>query len=104
MAISKAKRSAAAKKAARTRKRNAKLKAEAAKKKRAAAKRKRTLAAKKGVVLPDDIEGYEFSDEERAKLESEKHGFIDRIFFTLREEAESLAAEPEDEPPAPTLP
>ena len=63
-----------------------------------------SIAAKKGVVLPDDIEGYEFSDEERAKLDSEKHGFIDRIFFTLREEAEALAAEPEDEPPAPSLP
>lgn len=63
-----------------------------------------SIAAKKGVVLPDDIEGYDFSDEERAKLDAEKHGFIDRIFFTLREEAEALAAEPEDEPPAPTLP
>ncbi len=63
-----------------------------------------SLAAKKGVTLPDDIEEYEFSNEERAQLDSEKHGFIDRIFFTLREEAEALATEPEDEPPAPTLP
>ena len=63
-----------------------------------------SLAAKKGVVLPDDVEGYEFSDDEKAKPDSERHGFIDRIFFTLREEAESLAAEPEDEPPPPSMP
>jgi hypothetical protein len=63
-----------------------------------------SIAAKKGVVLPDDIEGYVFSDDERTTLDTERHGFIDRIFFTLREEAESLAAEPEDEPPAPSMP
>lgn len=63
-----------------------------------------SIAAKKGVVLPDDIEGYEFSAEERAALDTERHGFIDRIFFTLREEAEALAAEPEDEPPPPSMP
>lgn len=63
-----------------------------------------SLAAKKGVVLPDDIEGYAFSDEERVKLDREKHGFIDRIFFTLREEAEALAAAPDNEPPAPAMP
>lgn len=63
-----------------------------------------SIAAEKGVVLPDDVEGHLFSDEERAALDSERQGFIDRIFFTLREEAESLAAEPEDEPPPPAMP
>ena len=63
-----------------------------------------SVAAKKGVVLPDDVEGHTFSDEERATLDAERQGFIDRIFFTLREEAESLAAEPEDEPPPPAMP
>ena len=51
-----------------------------------------SVAAEKGVVLPDDIEGHVFPPEQRAALDAEKQGFIDRIFFTLREEAESLAA------------
>ncbi|MGB1875910.1 MAG: hypothetical protein ACPHGY_03160 [Rhodospirillaceae bacterium] len=63
-----------------------------------------SVAAEKGVVLPDDVEGHTFTDEQRAALDAEKQGFIDRIFFTLREEAESLVAEPEEEPPAPSLP
>jgi hypothetical protein len=54
--------------------------------------------------LPDDVEGHTFTDEQRAALDAKKQGFIDRIFFTLREEAESLVAEPEEEPPAPSLP
>lgn len=62
------------------------------------------IAAEKGVVLPDDVENYAFADDKRAELDTEKLGFIDRIFFTLREEAESLAAEPEDEPPPPAMP
>lgn len=63
-----------------------------------------SVAAEKGVVLPDDIEGHAFSPDQRAALEAEKQGFIDRIFFTLREEAESLTAEPAEEPPAPSMP
>lgn len=63
-----------------------------------------SVAAEKGVVLSDDIEGHKFSDEQRATLDAEKQNFIDRIFFTLREEAESLAAEPKEEPPAPSMP
>jgi len=63
-----------------------------------------SIAAKKGVVLPDDIECHTFSDDERTLLDSERQGFIDRIFFTLREEAESLATEPTDEPPPPAMP
>ena len=62
------------------------------------------LAAEKGVVLPDDVEGHKFSAEKRAALDGEKAEFIDSVFFTLREEAESLAAQPEEEPPAPSLP
>lgn len=63
-----------------------------------------SVAAEKGVLLPDDIEGHKFSTEQRTALDAEKQNFIDRIFFTLREEAESLAAEPEEEPPAPSMP
>ena len=63
-----------------------------------------SIAAKKGVVLPDDIESHVFSDDERTTLDSERQGCIDRIFFTLREEAEALAAEPRDEPPPPAMP
>lgn len=62
------------------------------------------IAAEKGVVLPDDVENHTFAPEQRAALDAEKLGFLDRIFFTLREEAESLAAEPEDEPPPPAMP
>jgi hypothetical protein len=62
------------------------------------------VAAEKGVLLPDDIEGHKFSTEQRTALDAEKQNFIDRIFFTLREEAESLTAEPEEEPPAPSMP
>ncbi len=62
------------------------------------------IAEAKGVMVADEMENFEFSAEQRQALDAERQGFIDRIFFTLREEAESLEAAPEDEPPAPSMP
>jgi hypothetical protein len=62
------------------------------------------IATSKGVMLADELENFEFTGDQRAALDAERQGFIDRIFFTLREEAEALEAAPEDEPPAPTMP
>ncbi|MBL8628358.1 MAG: hypothetical protein JNM81_01930 [Rhodospirillaceae bacterium] len=59
-------------------------------------------AAKKGVLLGDDVEGYAFSPEQQAILEDEKKKFIDRVFFTLREQSEALDSDA-DEPEGPKL-
>jgi hypothetical protein len=59
-------------------------------------------AAKKGVLLGDDVEGYAFTPEQRAIVEDEKKQFIDRVFFTLREQSEALDADI-DEPDGPKL-
>jgi hypothetical protein len=61
-------------------------------------------AAKKGVVLADEVEGFAFTPEQRAALEAEKKAFIDRIFFTLREQAEALASDADAEPAPPAMP
>ena len=61
-------------------------------------------AAKKGVVLADEIEGYAFTPEQRTTLEAEKKAFIDRIYFTLREQAEALEGDAKAEPPGPAIP
>ena len=47
-------------------------------------------AAKKGVILADEVEGLAFTPEQRATLDAERKIFIDRIFFTLREQADAL--------------
>ena len=60
-------------------------------------------AAKKGVILGDEVEGYAFTPEQREILEDEKKQFIDRVFFTLREQTEALEAD-NDEPEGPKLP
>lgn len=60
-------------------------------------------AAKKGVLLTDDVEGHSFTPEQRAIVDEEKKEFIDRIFFTLREQSEALDAD-NDEPAGPKLP
>lgn len=60
-------------------------------------------AAKKGVLLDDEVETFKFSADERAILEDEKKQFIDRIFFTLREQAEALEGE-DAEPAEPKVP
>jgi hypothetical protein len=44
-------------------------------------------AAKQGVVIQDAAD--ELSAEQMAKLDAERAAFIDRIFFVLREQAES---------------
>jgi hypothetical protein len=61
-------------------------------------------AAKKGVILGDDVEGYAFTPDQRAVLEDEKAKFIDRIFFTLREQSEALEIDTKDEPDSPKVP
>jgi hypothetical protein len=61
-------------------------------------------AAKKGVLLDEDVEGHAFAPEQRAVLEDEKAQFIDRIFFTLREQTEALEIDSKNEPAAPQVP
>ncbi len=61
-------------------------------------------AAKKGVILADEIEGLAFTPEQRAALDAEKKAFIDRVFFTLREQAEALEGDADAEPPPPAMP
>jgi hypothetical protein len=60
-------------------------------------------AAKKGVLLGDEVEGFAYTPEQRAALEDEKRAYIDRVFFTLREQAEALEV-PVDEPEPPAVP
>ena len=60
-------------------------------------------AAKKGVVLAQDVEGYAFTPEQRAIVDDEKKQFIDRVFFTLREQTEALESQG-GEPEGPKLP
>jgi hypothetical protein len=62
------------------------------------------VAAKKGVILGEEIEGYVFTPEQRAAVEDEKAQFIDRVFFTLREQAEALEAAGKGEPEPPKVP
>jgi hypothetical protein len=57
-----------------------------------------------GLEILQDVDNYEFSSEQRTVLDTERQGFIDRIFFTLREEAESLVSEPQNEPEGPSAP
>lgn len=58
-------------------------------------------AARNGLRL--DVEQHEFSPETQARLDAERAAFLDRIFFTLREEAErySEAAEVAPDPAEP---
>jgi len=62
------------------------------------------VAAAKGIVLPEEIEDHEFSDDQKEALEAERKAFIDRIFFILREEAEALEDDLDAEPAAPEVP
>jgi hypothetical protein len=61
-------------------------------------------AAKKGVILADEVENFAFTPEQRAVVEEEKRQLIDRVFFTLREQADALDVPNADEPEGPKLP
>ncbi len=61
-------------------------------------------AARKGVILSEEVESLEFTPEQRGVLEAEKKAYIDRVFFTLREQAEALDGDAEAEPPPPAMP
>jgi hypothetical protein len=61
-------------------------------------------AAKKGVLLDEEVEGYAFTPEQRTVVDDEKKQFIDRVFFTLREQSEALEADVKAEPDAPKVP
>lgn len=63
-----------------------------------------SIAAKKGLVLSEEIETHRFTPEQQAAVEDEKRGFLDRIYFTLREQAEALEFDAKDEPAAPKVP
>jgi len=60
-------------------------------------------ASAKGVLLSDEIEHFELSEAQQAKLDADRAVFIDRIFFVLREQAEGIKSRDPAEPPAPEL-
>lgn len=62
------------------------------------------LLNQKKMISDNDLEKHSFSDEKRLSLDNERQEFIDRIFFTLREEAESLQHSSDSEPDPPTMP
>jgi len=62
------------------------------------------IISKNKLVLEDELENHTFSHDQRTKLDEERQHYIDRIFFTLREEAESLSHSPKDEPEPPAVP
>tara|TARA_B100001094_G_C18065011_1_gene737001 strand:- start:663 stop:1037 length:375 start_codon:yes stop_codon:yes gene_type:complete len=61
------------------------------------------LLDKKKLISNKEIESHTISDEKRSTLDNERQEFIDRIFFTLREEAESLQHSSDDEPSPPKM-
>lgn len=61
------------------------------------------LLDKKKLILNKEIESHTISEEKRSLLDNERQEFIDRIFFTLREEAESLQHSSDDEPSPPKM-
>jgi hypothetical protein len=62
-----------------------------------------SIVRNKGIMVDEEIERHEFSDSERAAMDSEREAFIDRIFFVLKEQAEGLKVADPDEPPPPSL-
>ena len=60
-------------------------------------------ASSKGVQLSDEIEKVQLTQQQQGELEAERAGFIDRVFFVLREHAEGLKSRDADEPAAPEL-
>jgi len=61
------------------------------------------LLNQKKMISDNVLEKHSFSDEKRLSLDNERQEFIDRIFFTLREEAESLQHSSNSEPDPPTM-
>ena len=61
------------------------------------------LLNQKKMISDNDLEKHSFSDEKRLSLDNERQEFIDRIFFTLREEAESRQHSSNSEPDPPTM-
>ena len=61
-------------------------------------------AAKHDLDLGKEADAFMPSPEEQQELEAQRQAFIDRVFHTLREEAESLEHASKDEPDAPEVP
>ena len=59
------------------------------------------VADKHGLPLAQELETLEFDANEQQQLAQQRQAFIDRVFHTLREEAESLEAGSPEEPPSP---
>ncbi|MEE2705301.1 MAG: hypothetical protein VX397_04190 [Pseudomonadota bacterium] len=62
------------------------------------------LLNQKNIILDKELEQHSFSEESRLSLDNQRQEFIDRIFFTLREEAESLQHSSKNEPDPPSMP
>jgi hypothetical protein len=59
------------------------------------------VADKHGLPLAQELESLEFDANEQQQLAQQRQAFIDRVFHTLREEAESLEAGSAEEPASP---
>jgi len=59
------------------------------------------VADKHGLPLAREVEKLEFDANEQQQLAQQRQAFIDRVFHTLREEAEALEAGSAEEPPPP---
>ena len=63
----------------------------------------KNLSIKKGLISNRELQNFKFSKKQLEVLEKENKEFIDRIFFTLRENVEATETDP-DEPKSPSVP
>jgi hypothetical protein len=62
------------------------------------------VADKHGLPLAQEVEQLQFDGNEKQQLANQRQAFIDRVFHTLREEAEALEAGSMEEPAPPAGP
>lgn len=62
------------------------------------------VAARHGLPLAEEVEQLEWDANDQQQLVEQRQAFVDRVFHTLREEAESLDAGSEAEPEPPLAP
>ncbi len=62
------------------------------------------VAARHGLPLAEEVEKLEWDANDQQQLAAQRQAFIDRVFHTLREEAEALDAGSAAEPVPPAVP
>ncbi len=63
----------------------------------------KALISKKQKITENEIKNFKLSPTQRKELDAENQRYIDRVFFILREKAESTGSDPE-EPSPPKVP